>query len=980
MHLHCFLTWFNPSTSDPCCRYSPPPAPPHPNPRLQPPQLGPNDLRTWVRNGILSVYLSLLEEIGSNHEIPSKMAAVIDFSALLQRCRYVRGTILNEFDAFSSTAARRFRGRSTLSLSEMLEATGLAAVAATAAGGSGGGAGGGNSAASGSKWGGTGAAAAPRGSNSGSGGGGGGSSGGSGGAGAGSSGGGMGEGGERAGGSGGEQEGASRQEGSKLPLWMTFNSDALNHLLPSEVLNSLMIMIKLDDFDRWMFASSEASNASSSSAALAARDWSGAGGRRAMFATCTYSILKCDKPQRCGTLCFGHTLAVSDSELQKFFSHSSCAIEVVREGQLEKVYFPLTAECRRLSRDPVWTMAALEELYDVPRENPIQVRALHACPRAPTHMYPPTCIHEKALTHRHRSVPFRFHDPLIFYPHPSLLSPGPFPSVSVSPPPLPPLRICVPSPLCPSCSPPSPPDKQKVQHFMRAARVLVLKLQHYERMRHRHPWAGWLQDMLPQIKRLPFYTSILIVALIVFSYGQTMQPWAHYAFALALIRMLGLLQLLVTSLALTGFIWLESPLLVLKDVSGDEREADISERMTRGDGAAVDAGEAGLDQRLNESMDLRGVPKSLLFRNLDFWYSVLMVVASVLGLSVSPFFFVFHLLDFIIYHPSGAIVLKSAYVGGPLLIRTGLVGILVIFMYSIVSFLAFAGHDDFACTTLYECIGLHLVNAIASSSIGGLWQNWDAVPTSVVTDVWRQLRTVFIVSFLIVWVFLLQNIFTGQIVDAFTSIRDEKAAKEKDLDDKCFVCSIDRFAFEQRLGGFVEHIAHEHNPLHYLFYIDYLLKRNPTEYTGLESFVRAHLDASNYDWIPIGRAMHTDRLQQVRAKQNDNHASLDSMRAAIDRMDARMRLLEASIDSLRGDVGRGPVRTKGNSMGRLGSMKESSSGGGFKRSLASGSSSQSESFRRTKTIAVGDRGVARAESRGGGSGAAASARIRGAKR
>ncbi|CAI5960312.1 unnamed protein product, partial [Closterium sp. NIES-65] len=659
------------------------------------PMLGPNDLRTWVRNGILSVYLSLLEEIGSNHEIPSKMAAVIDFSALLQRCRYVRGTILNEFDAFSSTAARRFRGRSTLSLSEMLEATGLAAVAAAAGAGSGGGAGGGNSAAGGSKWGGTGAAAAPGGSNSGSGSGvGGSSSGGSGGAGAGSSGGGMGEGGDRAAGSGGEQEGASRQEGSKLPLWMTFNSDALNHLLPSEVLNSLMIMIKLDDFDRWMFASSEASNASSSSsAALAARDWSGAGGRRAMFATCTYSILKCDKPQRCGTLCFGHTLAVSDSELQNFFSHSSCAIEVVREGQLEKVYFPLTAECRRLSRDPVWTMAALEELYDVPRENPIQ----------------------------------------------------------------------------------------KVQHFMRAARVLVLKLQHYERMRHRHPWAGWLQDMLPQIKRLPFYTSILIVTLIVFSYGQTMQPWAHYAFALALIRVLGLLQLLVTSLALVGFIWLESPLLVLKDVAGDEREADISERMTRGDGAAVDAGEAGLDQRLNESMDLRGVPKSLLFRNLDFWYSVLMVVASVLGLSVSPFFFVFHLLDFIIYHPSGAIVLKSAYVGGPLLIRTGLVGILVIFMYSIVSFLAFAGHDDFACTTLYECIGLHLVNAIASSSIGGLWQAWDTVPTSVVTDVWRQLRTVFIVSFLIVWVFLLQNIFTGQIVDAFTSIRDEKAAKEKDL-------------------------------------------------------------------------------------------------------------------------------------------------------------------------------------------------------
>lgn len=62
------------------------------------------------------------------------------------------------------------------------------------------------------------------------------------------------------------------------------------------------------------------------------------------------------------------------------------------------------------------------------------------------------------------------------------------------------------------------------------------------------------------------------------------------------------------------------------------------------------------------------------------------------------------------------------------------------------------------------------------------------------------------------------------------------------------MCSIDRFAFEQRLGGFVDHVTNEHNALHYLFYIDFLLKRNPTEYTGLESFVRSRLDASNYDW------------------------------------------------------------------------------------------------------------------------------------
>ena len=45
---------------------------------------------------------------------------------------------------------------------------------------------------------------------------------------------------------------------------------------------------------------------------------------------------------------------VGERELEVFFSQRSCAIEVVREGQLEKVYFHVTPECRRLSQEPQW--------------------------------------------------------------------------------------------------------------------------------------------------------------------------------------------------------------------------------------------------------------------------------------------------------------------------------------------------------------------------------------------------------------------------------------------------------------------------------------------------------------------------------------------------------------------------------------------------------------------------------------------------
>ena len=124
-------------------------------------------------------------------------------------------------------------------------------------------------------------------------------------------------------------------------------------------------------------------------------------------------------------------------------------------------------------------------------------------------------------------------------------------------------------------------------------------------------------------------------------------------------------------------------------------------------------------------------------------------------------------------------------------------------------------------------------------------------------------------------------------------------------EDKCFVCSIDRFSFEQRLGGFADHVRHEHNPLHYLFYIDYLLKRNPTEYTGLESFVRSHLDAANYDWIPIGRALHIDRMQQAAATQHDSQQAVEGLRSTIDTMDVKLRQLEGAILGLRDDMHEG---------------------------------------------------------------------------
>ena len=58
-------------------------------------------------------------------------------------------------------------------------------------------------------------------------------------------------------------------------------------------------------------------------------------------------------------------------------------------------------------------------------------------------------------------------------------------------------------------------------------------------------------------------------------------------------------------------------------------------------------------------------------------------------------------------------------------------------------------------------------------------------------------RSLFLISFFIIWSMLLSNIITGHIIDAFMEIRDEKDKQEADTAAHCFICSLDRFTFEQ---------------------------------------------------------------------------------------------------------------------------------------------------------------------------------------
>jgi inositol 1,4,5-triphosphate receptor type 1 len=116
-------------------------------------------------------------------------------------------------------------------------------------------------------------------------------------------------------------------------------------------------------------------------------------------------------------------------------------------------------------------------------------------------------------------------------------------------------------------------------------------------------------------------------------------------------------------------------------------------------------------------------------------------------------------------------------------------------------------------------------------------------------------RVVYDLLFFFVVIIIVLNLIFGVIIDTFADLRSEKQQKELILKNTCFICGLNRSAFDNKTVSFEEHIKCEHNMWHYLYFIVLTKVKDPTEFTGPESYVYAMVKASNLDWFPRLRAM-----------------------------------------------------------------------------------------------------------------------------
>lgn len=134
-------------------------------------------------------------------------------------------------------------------------------------------------------------------------------------------------------------------------------------------------------------------------------------------------------------------------------------------------------------------------------------------------------------------------------------------------------------------------------------------------------------------------------------------------------------------------------------------------------------------------------------------------------------------------------------------------------------------------------------------------------------------RVVYDLLFFFIVIVIILNLIFGVIIDTFVDLRSEKQQKELILKHTYFICGkcllesiyciflfplytirdiiyhtislkhyksftgLNRSAFDNKTVSFEEHIKKKHNMWHYLYFIVLVKVKDPTEFTGPESYV-----------------------------------------------------------------------------------------------------------------------------------------------
>ena len=111
---------------------------------------------------------------------------------------------------------------------------------------------------------------------------------------------------------------------------------------------------------------------------------------------------------------------------------------------------------------------------------------------------------------------------------------------------------------------------------------------------------------------------------------------------------------------------------------------------------------------------------------------------------------------------------------------------------------------------------------------------------------------------------IITAVISGIIIDTFSAMRQQEDFMNQDIDDRCFICNIDRDDFEKLGINFNRHTLRDHNMWKYLQFRLYLESIDVTEMTGQETYVHEILSERKISFYPIKKALVIEGRAQER--------------------------------------------------------------------------------------------------------------------
>ncbi|KAM7308325.1 inositol 1,4,5-trisphosphate receptor type 1 isoform X2 [Ixodes scapularis] len=338
--------------------------------------------------------------------------------------------------------------------------------------------------------------------------------------------------------------------------------------------------------------------------------------------------------------------------------------------------------------------------------------------------------------------------------------------------------------------------------------------------------------------------------------------------------------------------------------------------------------------------------------DMELLYHVSYLTVCVLGLVGHPLFYSVLLLDVLYQEETLLNVIKSVTRNGRSIILTAVLALILVYLFSIVAFLFF--RDDFliqvdsstsrtttaadvphadpnylegfckaanggqepcpqealttgaddgdsgddtvgerACDSLVMCIVTTLNHGLRNG--GGIG---DVLRPPSSKEPLYFARVVYDLLFFFVVIIIVLNLIFGVIIDTFADLRSEKQQKDETLRNTCFICGLDRSAFDNKSVSFEEHIRCEHNLWHYLYFIVLVRVKDPTEFTGPESYVDTMIKEKNLEWFPRMRAMSL-AADEAESEQNE----MRTLQSQLEETQRLVATLSRQLADLRDQVG-----------------------------------------------------------------------------